>query len=227
MVTVSCPGAAPSGITPTWCSCEQWGQLTSGAVTYYNDIWGSGAGAQCIWVAGDEWGVAANHPNTGGVKAYPNISYSPGTGIGAISTYTSSFQITVPSGGAWEVAYDIWVKNSSGNEVEIMLWVNYTQGKVFPASSTSGPAVSNVTTGGHTWNVYYGGFGGHDVVSLLRTTNTASGTVDIKAILQWIIANKGTFNSSWTLDQVQFGPEIVSDGSVQSFVTNKFSVSSS
>jgi hypothetical protein len=40
--------------------------------------------------------------------------------------------------------------------------------------------------------------------------------------------NKGNFSSSWTLYQVQFGPEIVADGgSVQSFITNSFSVSSS
>jgi hypothetical protein len=47
------------------------------------------------------------------------------------------------------------------------------------------------------------------------------------AITNWIITNKKSFNSSWTLDQVQFGPEIVSDGAVQSFVVNSFSVSSS
>ena len=226
-VTTSCPNAVPAGITAEWCSCDQWGQLAKGAVTYYSDIWGSGAGPQCIWVAGNQWGVAANHPSGGGVKSYPNISYSPGTVISAINTYTSSFQITVPSGGAWEVAYDIWVQNSSGTQVEIMLWVNYTKGSVFPASSTSNPAVSNVSTGGHSWDVYYGGYGGHDVVSLLRTSNTSSATVDIKAILSWIITNKGNFNSSWTLYQVQFGPEIVSDSGVQSFVTNGFSVSSS
>jgi hypothetical protein len=224
---LSCPGAAPGGITPDWCSCDQWGQTTVGAATYYNDIWGSGAGGECIWVAGSQFGVAADHPNTGGVKAYPNISYSPGTVISAIKTYTSSFQITVPSSGAWETAYDIWVKNSSGTEVEIMLWVDYTQGKVFPASSTSSPAVSNVNVGGHTWNVYYGGYGGHDVISLLRTTNTGSATVDVKAILSWLITNKGSFDSSWTLDQVQFGFEIVSDGALQTFTCNSFSVSSS
>jgi hypothetical protein len=225
-VTLSCPGAAPAGITPDWCSCDQWGQTTKGAATYYNDIWGSGAGGQCIWVSGSQWGVAANHPSGGGVKSYPNISYSPAKAISAINTYTSSFDLTVPSSGAWEVAYDYWVKNGS-TVIEIMLWVNYTQGKVFPASSTSNPAVSNVNVGGHTWNVYYGAYGGHDVVSLLRTTNANSGTVDIMAITNWIITNKKSFTTSWTLDQFQFGFEIVSDGAVQSFICNSFSVSSS
>ena len=227
-VTVSCPGAAPAGIATSWCSCDQWGQTTIGNTTYYNDIWGSGAGSQCIWLSADQtqWGVAANHPSGGNVKSYPNISLSPGKAISAFNTYTSSFEITVPSGGAWEVAYDIWVRNGS-TEIEIMLWMNFTQGNVFPASSTTDPAVSSVTTGGHTWNVYYGGYGGHDVISLLRTTNTTSATVDIKDIFDWLITNKGTFDSSWTLYQVQFWPEIVSDGGVQSFVVNNYSVSSS
>ena len=222
-VTVSCPGAAPAGITPDWCSCDQWGQWAKGDATYYNDIWGSGAGPQCIWVSGDQWGVAANHPSGGSVKSYPNISLSPGKAISAYTTYTSSFEITVPSGGAWEVAYDLWVQNGS-TKIEIMLWVNYTQGKVSPAGSLG---VSNVTTGGHTWNVYYGSYGGNDVISLLRTTNTTAATVDIKDIFNWLIANKKTFNTSWTLYQFQFGPEIVSDSGVQSFVVNSFSVSSS
>ena len=228
-VTTTCPGAAPAGMATAWCSCDQWGELKHGDATYYNDIWGSGAGPQCIWVSADysAWGVAANHPGGGNVKSYPNISYSPGKVISSLNTYTSSYQITVPAGsvGNWEVAYDIWVQNSSGTQVEIMLWVNYTQGKVFPAGSLG---VSNVNTGGSTWNVYYGAYGGHDVVSLLQTTNTTSGTLDVKAILNWIITNKGNFSSSWTLYQVQFGPEIVGDGgSVQSFNTNSFSVSSS
>ena len=224
-VTTTCPGAIPEGVTAEWCSCEQWGELHKGDIIYYNDIWGSGPGPLCIWVAGNQWGVAANHPaSSGAVQSYPNISYSPGKAISAYNTYTSSFDITVPSGGKWEMAYDIWVQNSSKIQVEIMLWVNYTKGSVFPAGSLG---KSGVATGGHTWDVYYGAYGGHDVVSLLRTSNTTSATVDVKAILDWIIANKGNFQSDWTLYQVQFGPEIVADGSVESFICNSFSVSSS
>ena len=85
--------------------------------------------------------------------------------------------------------------------------------------------------GGHSWNIYYGSNGGNDVVSFLRTSNTTSGTVDVKAILDWIIANDktqyGVFTNSWTLDQVQWGLEISGDGSAQGFVNNSFSVTSS
>jgi len=224
-VTTTCPGAVPNGIIADWCSCAQWGSLNKGAANYYNDIWGSGAGPQCIWVAGGKWGTAANHPSGGGAKSYPHIAYSPGTVISAIKTYSSSFDVTVPTGGAWEAEYDIWVKNSSGKQTEIMLWMNFTRGTVSPASDAG--SVSNVSVGGHAWDVSYSSVGGNNVVSLLRTSNTNSGTVDIKAILDWIIANKNFFDSSYTLDQVQFGFQIVTDGAPQSFVVNSFSISSS
>jgi hypothetical protein len=192
----------------------------------YNNIWGLGAAAQCIWVSGSQWGTTTNQPNTAGVKSYPNISLSPGKAISALNTYTSSFDITVPSGGAWTATYDIRLKKSL-SQIEVTVWVNYTQDKDLPISSTPLPAVSNVTIGGHAWNVYYGQAGVPGVISLVRTTNTNSATVDIKAILNWLIANQGSFSSSWTLDQVQFGFEIVSDGSVQSFNCNSFSITSS
>jgi hypothetical protein len=228
---LNCPGAAPSGVTAAWCSCEQFGQWTNGSATFYNDIWGSGAGQQCIWATtSNEFGFVAQHPNSSGIKSYPNISYSPGKAISALGSYTSSFAISVPSGGSWESAYDVWVKNGN-TRIEIMLWM-YTTGGVQPIASkytSSGavPDVSNVTVGGDTWNVFYGSNGSNDVVSLLRTANTTSGTVDIKAILNWIISNKGSFTSSWSLDQVQFGFEITSDPGVQSFTVTSFSVSSS
>lgn len=235
-VTTSCPGAVPSGITSVWCSCDQWGERDSGDYTYYNDIWGSGAGPQCIWLAGaGQWGVAAAHPNSSGIKSYPNVSLSPGKPISSITSYTSSFDVSVPNSGAYETTYDIWVKGTSSSRIEIMLWMNY-HGAVQPIASAynaSGAAVadqSNVAVGGHTWNVYYGTNGSNDVVSLLRTSNTDSGTLDIKAILLWIIANNTSkyakFSNTWTLDQFQFGFEITSCDAVQSFVTNSFSATS-
>jgi hypothetical protein len=236
-VTTTCPGAVPTGVTSSWCSCDQWGQWANGNYTYYNDIWGSGAGSQCIWATtSNAWGVAANHPNSSGIKSYPNISLSPAKAISAIGTYTSGFNVTVPSSGAYETTYDVWVKGTGSTRIEIMLWMNYT-GAVGPIASSydsNGKPVAdkaNVTVGGHTWNVYFGTNGSNDVVSFVRTSNTDSGTVDIKAILLWIIANDTTqyavFTTSWTLDQVQFGFEITSDGSTQAFVTNSFSVTSS
>jgi len=234
-VTTACPGAVPAGVTSTWCSCEQWGEKASGSATYYNDIWGSGPGPQCIWLAdGGMWGVASNHPSTSGIKSYPNVSLSPQKAISSINTYTSSFDLLVPSGGAYETAYDLWVKGTTSARIEIMLWMTF-QGGVNPiakAYDASGavPDETNVTVGGHTWNVFYGSNGSNDVASFVRTSPTSSGSVDIKAILSWLIANNhssyAVFTASYTLDQVQFGHEISSDSGTRAYVTRSFAVSS-
>ncbi len=68
------------------------------------------------------------------------------------------------------------------------------------------------------------------MASFLRTSNTNAATVDIKAILAWLIANNrskyAVFTDSYTLDQVQFGHEITTDSGTQAYVTPSFSVTS-
>lgn len=236
-VTTNCPGAAPAGITTSWCSCATTGSTNSGGYTYFNNIWGSGPGPQCIWTTTtNKWGVAANHPTTSNIKSYANISSFPQKAINAINSYTSAFDVTVPSSGSWETTYDIFVKNNTtpppAQSIEVMLWMN-KNGPVQPIAAvtgSSGPVAdqTNVSVGGHTWNVYSGNSGG-DIVTFVRTSNTNSGSVNIKDILTWLTGNhtaNGVFTSSWTLDLVQFGFEITSDGSTQAFVTNSYSVTS-
>jgi hypothetical protein len=178
--------------------------------------------------------VTANHPTTSGVKSYPNISVLPAKVISAIKSYTSSFDVTVPSSGSWDVTYDLGVRGTTSARIDVMLWMN-SNGAVQPIAS-SGASVpvadkTNVSVGGHTWNVFFGRGSDSDVVSFVRTSNVTSGTVDIQAILLWVVANNttqyGVFTTSSTLYQVQFGFEITSDGSPQAFVSNSFLVTSS
>jgi hypothetical protein len=234
-VTASCPGAVPAGLTSVWCSCDQWGEKASGSNTYYNDIWGTGPGPQCIWLADSgAWGIASSHPNSSGIKSYPNVSLSPQKTISSINAYASSFDVIVPNGGAYEAAYDLWVKGTTSARIEIMLWMTFRGGVNPIAKAYDGngavPDATNITVGGHTWNVYYGSNGSNDVASFLRTSNTSTGDVDIKAILQWLVANNKSayagFSASYTLDQVQFGYEITSDSGTQSYVTKSFTVTS-
>ena len=201
-----------------WSSSDQWATWTNGGYTLYNDIWGSGAGPQTIWAnTYSNWGVWANHPNTSGVKAYPNASKSIGKTLSALGSATSSFNVTVPGSGAYETAYDIWC---NGTSYEIMLWMNKT-GAVGPLGSLQ----TTATVGGHTWSVYSGSNGSNAVYSFVRSSNTSSGTVDIKAVLNWI-KTKGWFGDV-TLSTVQFGYEITSSSGGLNFMTNSYSVSSS
>ncbi|KUN76704.1 hypothetical protein AQJ66_34815 [Streptomyces bungoensis] len=209
--------AAPASAA-VWSSCDQWGSTTLNGYTLYNDIWGSGAGTQCIWAdSGTNWGVNANHPNTGGIKAYPNAKKVINKSITSLSSLTSGYNVSVPSSGAYNTSYDIW---DTGYKYEIMLWVNKT-GAVGPLGSSQG----TVSLGGSTWTVYKGNNGSNDVFSFVRSSNSSSGTVNILPILKWIKDTKGWFGNV-TIGDLQFGFEITSSSGGLNFTVNSESVSS-
>ena len=208
-------------------SCGQWANVTTNGYNVYNNIWGSGAGSQCITVnAYNNWYVDANHTG-GGIKSYPNVEKQLSYNVDNMPAISSTFAVTRPTGGAYSSTYDIWYNNYA---YEIMLWMNYT-GALGPISynygcsgypSTACPVVTNVTVGGHTWNVYRGNNGGNEVFSFLRTSNTNSGTVDIKAISQWLRTN-GWFGNV-NMHSVQFGFEITSTSGNQRYSVTNFNV---
>jgi hypothetical protein len=210
-VALATPAAAA-----VWSSSDQWGTWQNGGYTLYNDVWGSGHGPQTIWANSfSNWGVWANHPNTGGVKSYPNCTRFVGRALTALNSVTSNFNVTVPGSGAYETAYDIW---DSGNAYETMLWMNRT-GAVGPLGSFQ----TTVSVGGHTWDVYRGSNGSNQVFSFVRHGNTSSGSVNVLAVLNWI-RGQGWF-SNITLGNVQFGYEITSSSGGLNFATNSYSVS--
>ncbi len=202
----------------TWSSSDKWGTWSDGGYTLRNDVWGSGAGSQTIWANSfSNWGVSADHPNTGGVKAYPHAAKNVGKKLSSLGRVSSSFNVGVPSGGAYTAAYDIWADN---NAYETMLWMNK-----WGAVGAIGSKQTTVSVGGHTWDVYKGSNGGNEVFSFLRTSNTNSGTVDVLAVMNWI-KGRGWFGDV-TLGEVQFGYEITSSAGGLNFTTNSYSVSSS
>ncbi|MFJ3307940.1 hypothetical protein ACIPSA_33610 [Streptomyces sp. NPDC086549] len=215
-VTVGLASAPASAAV--WSSCDQWGNTTLNGYTLYNNIWGSGAGSQCVWAnSGTNWGVWANHPDTGGIKSYPNAKKVINKSITSLSSLTSSYNVTVPSSGSYNTSYDIWDTNY---DYEIMLWVNKT-GAVGPLGTSQG----TLTLGGSTWTVYKGNNTANDVFSFVRTSNSTSGTVNILPILKWIKDTKGWFGNV-TIGDLQFGFEITSSSGGLDFVTNSESVTS-
>src|SRR5690242_8579708 len=93
----------------TWSSTAAYGSWTTNGYTLNNDVWGKGAGPQTIWANSySNWGVWSDQPNTSGIKSYPHSGTSIGKTLSALSSVTSNFNVTVPSSGAFETAYDIW-----------------------------------------------------------------------------------------------------------------------
>ena len=115
-------------------TCDQWGNYSTNGYTIYNNIWGSGAGSQCLTVnAYNNWYVDANHPEgSGGVKSYPNVERQVSLNVDNMGSVTSSFAVSRPSGGSYSSTYDIWYNNYA---YEVMLWMNYT-GNVGPIASS-------------------------------------------------------------------------------------------
>ncbi|MET7791288.1 hypothetical protein ABZS93_32575 [Streptomyces sp900116325] len=214
--------AAAPAQAAIWSSSDQWGNYTtSDGYTLYNNIWGSGAGYQTIWVnSSSNWGVWADHPNTGGIKSYPNAKKVVGKSITSMASLKSSYNVTVPSSGAYNTSYDIW-DTDYDYDYEVMLWVNYNG-----AVGALGTSQGTVTLGGHTWTAYKGDNGANQVFSFLRTSDSTSGTVDVLPILKWIKDTKGWWGNE-TISDVQLGYEITSSSGGLDFTTNSFSVSSS
>lgn len=207
---------APAASAATWSSSDKWGTWNNGGYVVRNNVWGGGAGAQSIWANSySNWGTWANHPNTGGVKSYPHAGKAVNKRLSSIGSLRSSFNVSVPGSGSYATAYDIWANN---NAYEIMLWMNKT-GAVGPIGSYQ----TRATVGGHTWDVYRGSNGSNAVFSFLRTSNTNAGTVDVKAVMDWIRA-RGWYGDV-TVGDVQFGYEITSSNGGMNFNTNSYSVS--
>jgi Cellulose binding domain/Glycosyl hydrolase family 12 len=208
-----------------WVASGQWDTWNRDGWTVYNNIWGSGAGSQTVWArTPTNWGVIANHPMTSGVKSYPHtVRGSLDRTVSSIGGLTSSFNVSVPGSGNYATSYDIWANNWA---YEVMLWMNWN-GAVGPIAEQydangAVPAFRNLSLGGHTWNVYRGSNGANAVFSFLRTGNTSSGTVDIRAVLNWL-RTQGWWGDV-TVGEVQFGFEISGTNGSAAFTDNSFSM---
>ena len=209
-------------------TCDQWGSWQTSGYTIYNNIWGSGAGSQCLWAySPSNWGVTANHPTSGGIKSYPNVDYDVNYSVGSMPNITASFNVSRPSSGSYNSAFDIWYNNYG---YEVMLWMNWA-GAMGPISynygcngypSSACPVATNVNIGGHTWNLYEGTNGSATVYSFLRTSNTNAATVNITQISQWLASN-GYFSSSTNIHEIQFGFEITSSSN-GNFTVNSYAL---
>ncbi|WFE19659.1 hypothetical protein O7621_17180 [Solwaraspora sp. WMMD937] len=216
MIAATAVTTAAPAHAAVWWSSDRWGTWNSGGYTLYNNIWGSGFGAQTIWAnSPHNWGVWADHPNTGGIKSYPNATRYIGRRVSQLGQVTSDFNVTVPTSGvAFTTAYDVWTTDHAH---EIMLWMN-RYGPVGPLGSFQ----TTASVGGHTWSIYRGSNGHNQVYSFIRTSNTHSGWVDVAAVVRWI-RDRGWFGDV-TIGDVQFGYEITSSAGGRDFVTNSFSV---
>ena len=161
------------------------------------------------------WNVIATADNSSGdgaVKTYPNVhkdyhnwstGYEPP--LSNYPTLSSSFAATGPNTGIYNIAYDIWlngVGNGGASNREVMIWTDNQAQR--PAGSV---VATGLQFGGQTWTLW--ATSNNHILSFVPSTDMAAGTVNIRAMLDYLI-NNGRVPANSTLGQIDYGVEIVS-----------------
>jgi Glycosyl hydrolase family 12/Cellulose binding domain/Putative Ig domain len=234
-------GPPSQAATTSLCS-SQTASVGGGTYIVQNNEWGSSA-PECITTdGGTDFTVASSsiaNSTSGAPGGYPSIYQGCHWGAcssGGLTTtpvqasnlsagkVTTSWSTTQPGGSNdYDVAYDIWFNKTSTttgqpNCLELMVWLNHN-GPVQPFGSQ---VASNVSVGGHSYNVWEGAQSTWNTVSYTMTTGTTSvSNLDVGQLAQDAI-NRGYMSSSCWLIDVEAGFELWQGGA--GLATNSFSV---
>ena len=233
-------GPAAQAATSTLCN-SQTAAVGGGTYIDQNNEWNSSA-SECITTDGNADFTVANssisNSTSGAPGGYPSIYQGCHWGNcssgGLTSTpiqasnlptgkVTTSWSTTQPGSGSYDVAYDIWFNRTSTttgqpNCMELMVWLNHN-GSVQPFGSQ---VASNVSIGGHSYNVWEGAQSSWNTVSYSMTSGTTSvSNLDVGTLAQDAI-NRGYMPSSCWLIDVEAGFELWQGGA--GLATNSFSV---
>ena len=235
-------GPSAQAATSTLCN-SQTASAGGGTYIVQNNEWGSSA-PECVTTdGGTDFSVASSsiaNSTSGAPGGYPSIYQGCHWGVcssGGLTTtpiqasnlsagkVTTSWSTTQPGGSNdYDVAYDIWFNKTSTttgqpNCLELMVWLNHN-GPVQPFGSQ---VASNVSIGGHGYNVWEGAMSTWNTVSYSMTSGTTSvSNLDVGQLAQDAI-NRGYMPSSCWLIDVEAGFELWQGGS--GLATNSFSVS--
>jgi len=136
---------------------------------------------------------------------------------------TTSWSTTQTGSGAYDVAYDIWYNQTptttgQPDGTEMMVWLNHN-GSVQPFGSE---VASDVTIGGHSYDIWYGTQSVWDTVTYEMTSGTTSvSNLDIGTLTQDMVS-RGYTKASWYLIDVEAGFELWQGGA--GLATNSFAV---
>ena len=206
------PSTGTACTSPYFTTSDPNGGVTDHGYYVHNNLWNAskypgtkGTTQVCSYRSWNHVGTASNSSGNGEVKTYPNVhkDYS-GRTISSFSTLKSSFAATAPGVGIYNVAYDLWLNGVPNDEV--MIWTD--NHKQVPAGSRF---ASGVSLGGHSWDVYATSGNGYIAFVPSGGARLTSGTIDIKAMLSYLVA-QGRVASSATVDQICYGVEIVDTG---------------
>ena len=200
--------------------CDRFGsaRVQGGRYIVQNNEWGDSVG-QCISVTETGFTVTSGHhnkPTNGAPGAYPSIfrgchynNCSSASGLPAqvssLGSLASSAGVTVPSSGAWNASYDLWLDptprvDGQNTGAEIMIWINH-----LGPPQTVGSKVATVSLADATWDVWFGN-SGWNVISYVRQQTTTAFDGTLRSFVDDAVA-RGHAQRAWYLTSVQFGFE--------------------
>jgi hypothetical protein len=218
---------------------SQTASVAGGAYTVENNEWNSSA-SECVSTDGNADFTVANsaisNSTSGAPGGYPAIykgchwgACTSNSGlpiqVGSLTPgkVTTSWTTTQTYAGAYDVAYDIWYNQSpttSGqpNAEEMMIWLN-DNGGVEPAGSV---VATNVSLGGHTYNIWEDQMSTWKDVSYVMTSGTTSvSNLDV-GILAADSVSRGYMTDSDYLIDLEAGFELWQGGA--GLTTDSYSV---
>jgi hypothetical protein len=202
--------------------------INAGKYRIQNNVFMAGSGNQCI-TAKAGGGAAAftvdsSTLGTGGNSpvAYPSIVYgwhfgavTPGTGLpkalSAITSAPTTVAYTVPAGGKYNAAFDIWAMPPSagnnpttpGSGVEIMIWLAAAGG-----ATPLGSPGETVTIGNNEYQIWQGTNSTWQVVTFwAKSFVPALTNHDLKPFFDRVVS-LGKAQADWNLHSIQFGFEV-------------------
>jgi hypothetical protein len=227
------PPAGTVCTSPVWRSSSNGAMYSDGGFIIHNNMWNasgyrvSQTVEACSYRSWNVIGTADNSSGDGAVKTYPNVhkdyhnwstGYEPP--LSNYPTLSSSFAAAGPNTGIYNIAYDIWlngVGNGGGSNREVMIWTD-NQGQR-PAGSV---VATGLGFGGQTWTLW--ATSDNHILSFVPGTDMAAGTVNIRAMLDYLISH-GRVPANSTLGQIDYGVEIVStNGAPGTFRFTSFSL---
>lgn len=222
-------GSYPLQAFPPWIAnppaviTAQQGTVQYGEYLVNNGLFNPGTGSTQTLTVTDQGRFTALSTQPGGaVRSYPSVAYSCGWPVSAYTSIMSTFAETWPAGATGEAAYDIFMAGTSAaptaRTTEIMIWTD-THSATPAGSVIATPVISGIpyslyfSSTLQTWPYY----------AFLASSNFSSGTIDILAVFNYMVANSHILASD-LINTIFFGWEIISASS-SLFTMSQFSVS--
>ena len=191
--------------------------VAGGRYEVQNNAWGATT-PQCTTAFDTGFSVQASHDKDSGPAAYPSIVVGCNYGtctrdapfprpLADLGDVRSSWAVTVPRRGDYNVAYDVWLdptprRDGANTGAELMIWLDRTD-RVQPIGSKR----ADVEIGDARWEIWQGENEGLPVISYVREESTT--TVLDLPISDFITdaTRRGVVEPSWFLTNVQAGFE--------------------